>query len=343
MICLYLHICINNNIIIAACGNYMNGGNRQRGQADGFMIDILPKVKDVKSKDNSINLLAYIVRFCVEKFDEKKGTPEAALPVPEPSDLEKCQHIDFDSQRADCERVTRELDKVKAKTKKVFENSPEDLQEPFNRCMTEFIDGAEVQVKELKDLVEECAVKFYDCKKFYNFTPKKGKLENATPEEFFSIFYPFCLDYKNLWKKEQVRIQKDMLKKERLLMQKKKESLKNVDIKKTPATGLKAKLLERRKTKTSTGSPSLEVISDSRADGDSQQQEKESLKTKMLKRKGKKDDPKSGQESEEPEHSDCVSEAASETPKASGLKAKLMQRRARQEAAREQSEEQDEY
>ena len=63
----------------------------------------------------------------------------------------------------------------------------------------------------------------------------------------------------------------------------------------------------------------------------------------MLKRKGKKDDPKSGQESEEPEHSDCVAEAASETPKATGLKAKLMQRRARQEAAREQSEEQDEY
>ena len=119
---------------------------------------------------------------------------------------------------------------------------------------------------------------------------KKGKLENATPEEFFSIFYPFCLDYKNLWKKEQVRIQKDLLKKERLLMQKKKESLKNVDIKKTPATGLKAKLLERRKTKTSTGSPSLEVISDSKADGDSQQQEKESLKTKMLKTASRKDD-----------------------------------------------------
>ena len=38
--------------IILALGNYMNGGNRQRGQADGFAIDILPKIKDVKSKDN---------------------------------------------------------------------------------------------------------------------------------------------------------------------------------------------------------------------------------------------------------------------------------------------------
>ena len=29
----------------------------QRGQADGFAIDILPNLKDVKSKDNSLTLL----------------------------------------------------------------------------------------------------------------------------------------------------------------------------------------------------------------------------------------------------------------------------------------------
>ena len=40
----------------------MNGGNPQRGQADGFNIDILPKLKDVKSNDNSTNLLYWIVQ-----------------------------------------------------------------------------------------------------------------------------------------------------------------------------------------------------------------------------------------------------------------------------------------
>lgn len=34
--------------IILALGNYMNGGNGQRGQADGFGLEILPKLKDVK-------------------------------------------------------------------------------------------------------------------------------------------------------------------------------------------------------------------------------------------------------------------------------------------------------
>lgn len=36
--------------IILALGNFMNGGNRQRGQADGFGLEILSKLKDVKSK-----------------------------------------------------------------------------------------------------------------------------------------------------------------------------------------------------------------------------------------------------------------------------------------------------
>ncbi|KAM6964335.1 LOW QUALITY PROTEIN: formin-2-like [Tautogolabrus adspersus] len=35
--------------LVLAFGNFMNGGNRTRGQADGFSLDILPKLKDVKS------------------------------------------------------------------------------------------------------------------------------------------------------------------------------------------------------------------------------------------------------------------------------------------------------
>lgn len=35
--------------LVLAFGNFMNGGNRTRGQADGFNLDILPKLKDVKS------------------------------------------------------------------------------------------------------------------------------------------------------------------------------------------------------------------------------------------------------------------------------------------------------
>jgi hypothetical protein len=48
--------------IILTLGNYMNGGNRTRGQADGFGLEILAKLRDVKSKDSSVTLLHFIVR-----------------------------------------------------------------------------------------------------------------------------------------------------------------------------------------------------------------------------------------------------------------------------------------
>lgn len=36
--------------LVLALGNHMNGGSRIRGQADGFGLEILPKLKDVKSR-----------------------------------------------------------------------------------------------------------------------------------------------------------------------------------------------------------------------------------------------------------------------------------------------------
>lgn len=41
--------------LILAFGNFMNGGNRTRGQADGFTLDILPKLKDVKSSVSQVS------------------------------------------------------------------------------------------------------------------------------------------------------------------------------------------------------------------------------------------------------------------------------------------------
>lgn len=56
--------------IILTLGNYMNGGNRERGQADGFGLEILPKLKDVKGKAEARTptLLHYIVSVYIDKY-----------------------------------------------------------------------------------------------------------------------------------------------------------------------------------------------------------------------------------------------------------------------------------
>lgn len=85
--------------IILTLGNFMNGGNRQRGQADGFGLEILGKLKDVKSKDPKITLLHFIVKTYIERT-RKTGCGisdlMSVLPVPDPNDIDKSLSIDFD-------------------------------------------------------------------------------------------------------------------------------------------------------------------------------------------------------------------------------------------------------
>lgn len=47
--------------LVLALGNHMNGGNRTRGQADGFGLEILPKLKDVKSRVMKSQLYSIVV------------------------------------------------------------------------------------------------------------------------------------------------------------------------------------------------------------------------------------------------------------------------------------------
>ena len=67
--------------LVLAFGNYMNGGTA-RGQADGFSLTVLTKLRDVKTQDNSSTLIAYLVHLLCED-DPDSGTDAAQLPVPE--------------------------------------------------------------------------------------------------------------------------------------------------------------------------------------------------------------------------------------------------------------------
>lgn len=96
--------------IILTLGNYMNGGNRTRGQADGFGLEILGKLKDVKSKDNNITLLHFIIKTYIAQC-RKQGVllHEVVLPVPDPGDLDRAVLVDFDDCRS-------QLNMLKSKT-----------------------------------------------------------------------------------------------------------------------------------------------------------------------------------------------------------------------------------
>ena len=105
------------------------------------------------------------------------------MPVPEPSDVEKCSHLNFDELRAEGNRLTKELKSIRDASESVIKDSDPEHLEPFKSKMGAILEKSEAALKELLDLIEECARKFVRTMAFYQFRPKEAsRLEDAQPK-----------------------------------------------------------------------------------------------------------------------------------------------------------------
>ncbi|KAJ0175665.1 hypothetical protein K1T71_008824 [Dendrolimus kikuchii] len=222
--------------IILTLGNYMNGGNGQRGQADGFGLEILAKLKDVKSKQSNVTLLHFIVRTYMRSSGGALAEG-CALPVPEPGDVARAAALDFADVDSNLANLTQHLEACKEKTQKVVETDarmrnhmeevpPDDgkkRMEVFEEKMTTFLTAAEDKLKTERENLEECRNKFIATVKFYQYSPKCGKIEDCEPKEFFSLWTSFCTDFKDIYKKEEQLAIKEKLKEAKKLQEERKK------------------------------------------------------------------------------------------------------------------------
>ncbi|XP_075152037.1 formin protein cappuccino isoform X2 [Haematobia irritans] len=229
--------------IILTLGNYMNGGNRQRGQADGFTLEILSKLKDVKSKESQTTLLHFIVRTYIgRKRKEGMQLLEIPLPIPEPSDVERASQVDFDEVKRQISELNRQLKSSKAITEKVISNSTPENMEPFKSKMEEFIEHATKVVDKLYKELDDCRDMFVETMKFYHYSPKTGTLESCTPKTFFEHWTNFTNDFKDIMKKEIAVLWNELLKKTKAV-----QSRKTVKTTKIKPGGLKERILRLSK------------------------------------------------------------------------------------------------
>uniref|UniRef100_A0A672H641 Formin-like n=1 Tax=Salarias fasciatus TaxID=181472 RepID=A0A672H641_SALFA len=190
--------------LILAFGNYMNGGNRTRGQADGFGLEILPKLKDVKSRDNRINLMDYVVSYYLRNFDEHAGTEKSVFPLPEPQDFLQASQVKFDDLAKDIRKLKKDLAACEKNVQKVCENSSEEHLQPFQDKMEGFIStgGSDADFSLL------FAGLLFDVVSYFGVKPKSGEQE-VTTSHVFMLWYEFGNDFKNTWIRENKNISKE--------------------------------------------------------------------------------------------------------------------------------------
>lgn len=89
--------------LVLAVGNHMNGGT-PRGQADGFDLEILAKLDDVKSRDNSSTLLQFVVQQLVAQHDGDL-TCGAPSPFDAAADLSLVREVKLDQLDAELQKL----------------------------------------------------------------------------------------------------------------------------------------------------------------------------------------------------------------------------------------------
>ncbi|XP_032955585.1 formin-2 [Rhinolophus ferrumequinum] len=226
--------------LVLAFGNYMNGGNKTRGQADGFGLDILPKLKDVKSSDNSRSLLSYIVSYYLRNFDEDAGKEQCVFPLPEPQDLFQATQMKFEDFQKDLRKLKKDLKACEVEAGKVYQVSSKEHIQPFKENMEQFIIQAKVDQEAEENSLTETHKCFLETTAYFFMKPKIGEKE-VSPNVFFSIWHEFSSDFKDFWKKENKLILQERVKEaEEVCRQKKGKSL--YKIKPRHDSGIKAKI-----------------------------------------------------------------------------------------------------
>ncbi|XP_037134541.1 formin-2 [Syngnathus acus] len=226
--------------LVLAFGNFMNGGNRTRGQADGFSLDILPKLKDVKSSDSMRSLLSYIVAYYLKNFDEDAGKDTCVYPLPEPHELFQTSQMKFEDFHKDLTRLRKDLRSCTSEVERVCKASIEDNLQPFKDNMEGFISEAKHELDALESHLSSTHKLFLELTVFYSVKAKGGEKE-VSPNTIFSVWYEFSSDFKDLWKKENKSILKERLKVAEECFRQAKERA-SYSVKPKHATGIKAKL-----------------------------------------------------------------------------------------------------
>ncbi|KAJ8360233.1 hypothetical protein SKAU_G00167580 [Synaphobranchus kaupii] len=197
--------------LVLVFGNFMNGGNRSRGQADGFALDILAKLKDVKSADNTQSLLSYIVSYYLKHFDEDAGKETCLYPLPEPQDLFQTSQMKFEDFQKDLRKLRKDLNACSAETESVFRDSSECQLQPFKDQMEDFLCRAKTELEAQEKQLAKTHDAFLALTVFFSVKAKMGEKE-VSPGSFFSVWHEFSTHFKDMWKKENKIILQERLK-----------------------------------------------------------------------------------------------------------------------------------
>lgn len=158
--------------IVLAVGNFLNAGNATRGQADGFNLETLSIISDIRDAANKGTVFDLCAKYVTGSLaEELEHVGEAAS-------------VDLKFIQSSFVKLASELDAVKADGAQVLEaTSPNDS---FRAVWPGFLATAEKQIGNLKSELQGTLQTFLETVDW--FTTNRDKSLTYTTDAFFGIF-----------------------------------------------------------------------------------------------------------------------------------------------------------
>uniref|UniRef100_A0A8C9XF32 Diaphanous related formin 1 n=1 Tax=Sander lucioperca TaxID=283035 RepID=A0A8C9XF32_SANLU len=221
--------------IILLVGNYMNAGSRN-GNAFGFSISYLCKLRDTKSADLKQTLLHFLADVCKEQYPEVMGFTDELIHV------EKASRVSAETLQKNLELMGRQI--------KSLEKDLETFPPPQNDkdlfvlmyvlysltpCFYVFVGTANEQFEKLDLLHKNMEKQYTDLGEYFVFDPRKMSVE-----EFFGDLNTFKNMFQQAVKENQKRKEAEEKLKRAKLAREKAEKEKEEKLKKSQLLDINA-------------------------------------------------------------------------------------------------------
>ena len=183
--------------IILMLGNYMNQTYNSFKEAIGFNLEILPRLKETKSVDNSSTFLDFVSKCYLLNFEHNisQGSITNILPFPDTGDLFVASKITLHEVYESLSKLGDQLTKIHANTRRFLLDSSNGKSKEYVEIVERFFQFAE---KKIADEIEfwKLGDKTYQELIYYFYGESKFSGNHIDNNDFFELWSNFASSFK---------------------------------------------------------------------------------------------------------------------------------------------------
>ena len=183
--------------IILMLGNYMNQTYDSFKEAVGFNLELLPRLKETKTVDNSSNFLDFVSRCYLLNFEHNisHGSITNILPFPDTGDLFIASKITLNEVYDALRNLGDQLTKIRENTRHFLKDTSNGRSEEYVELVESFFRCAEKKIANEIDFWK-VGEKTYQELIYYFYGESKGLWSHPDTCDFFGLWCNFASSFK---------------------------------------------------------------------------------------------------------------------------------------------------